>query len=548
MELTPEHLSKLDEMVTLLSISDDLTIAFVRCNEPVLCDALHSEIKDRVRDDIFIYDIAMDRNSTNLLQLLNDAVNSDIYSSKIEDNKKIAFFVSGLDDAIEKKTDEGRSEALALLNMMRENFMNIGHTIIIWINTASLSMVLKEAQDFFSWRTTVFEFDMERRKQVSQVFEFGGTDFAFLDKNELEERWDNYSKLLKEYQEKGIEDPYKFADWNYNMGMIKLLMGYATDAVEYFEKSLILSEKTGTKNGIANSLDRLGNAYRDMGLIDESIKYHKQALEISRAMGDRHGEGAELGNLGNAYSDLGMVEEAIAHHKQALEISKIIGDMRGEGVNLGNLGNAYSDLGLVKEAIVYYKQALEISRAMGDMRGESADLGNLGLAYRALGLVEEAIEYHKQALEIARKIGDRRGEGADLGNLGNAYSALGSIKESIEYHKQALEIAREIGDRRGEGADLGNLGNAYSTLGLVEEPIEYHKQALEIAREIGDRRGEGAELGSLGNAYSALGQVEKAIEYCEKSLAIGKEIKDPRLVSFCENNLNSMKKSISTQS
>ena len=54
MELTPEHLSKLDEMITLLSISDDLTIAFVRCNEPILCDALHAEIKNRVGNEIFI--------------------------------------------------------------------------------------------------------------------------------------------------------------------------------------------------------------------------------------------------------------------------------------------------------------------------------------------------------------------------------------------------------------------------------------------------------------------------------------------------------------
>ncbi|HJH28160.1 MAG TPA: hypothetical protein C5S51_00420, partial [Methanosarcinaceae archaeon] len=146
MELTSEHLSKLDEMITLLSISDDLTIAFVRCNEPILCDALHAEIENRVGNEIFIYDIEMDVKSTNLLQLLNDAVDSDIYSSKIKE-KKIAFFVSGLNGAIEKKTGEGKTEALVLLNMMREKFLNIKHSIIIWINSASLSMILKEAQD-----------------------------------------------------------------------------------------------------------------------------------------------------------------------------------------------------------------------------------------------------------------------------------------------------------------------------------------------------------------------------------------------------------------
>jgi len=102
-------------------------------------------------------------------------------------------------------------------------------------------------------------------------------------------------------------------------------------------------------------------------------------------------------------------------------------------------------------------------------------------------------------------------------------------------------IAREIGDRRGEGADLGNLGLAYSGLGQVEKAIEYYEKALVIAREIGDRRGEGANLGNLGNAYRNLGQVEKAIEYYEQSLMIGREIKDPRIINFCETQLNSLK-------
>jgi len=190
MELTSDHFSKLDEVITLLSISDDLTIAFIRCNEPVLCQALDNEIKQRVGNKIFIYDIKMDINSTNLIQNLQNAVQSELYDTQKKANKKIAFFVFGLDGAIEKENLEGKSEALVLLNMMREEFLNINHTLILWINSASLSMILKEAQDFFSWRTTVFEFDLERKEQVKMVADFGETDLQFLDKGELDERWD----------------------------------------------------------------------------------------------------------------------------------------------------------------------------------------------------------------------------------------------------------------------------------------------------------------------------------------------------------------------
>ncbi len=447
MEFTPEHLSKLDEMITLLSISDDLTIAFVRCNEPILCDALHAEIENRVNNEIFIYDIEMDEKSTNLLQLLNNAVNSDIYSSKIKE-KKIAFFVSGLNEAIEKKTSDGKTEALVLLNMMRENFLNIKHPIIIWINSASLSMILKEAQDFFSWRTTVFEFDMEHMEQVTPTLEFGDTDLVSLNKNQLEDREVNYLRLLREYQEKGIDDTYKFADWNYNLGTIKFLRGYATEALKYFEQSLVYSEKAGTKIGIANSLSRLGNAYSALGQVEKSIEYYERAFDSSRQRGDRRGAGTWLGNLGSAYSHLGQVEKAIEYYERALDISREIRDRRGEGNRLGNLGSAYSHLGQVEKAVEYYEQALIIAKEIRDWRGEGTWLGNLGSAYSALGQVEKAIKYYEQALVISREIGDRRGEGNILGNLGSAYSHLEQVEKAIEYYEQALAIGIKIKDPR----------------------------------------------------------------------------------------------------
>ena len=38
-----------------------------------------------------------------------------------------------------------------------------------------------------------------------------------------------------------------------------------------------------------------------------------------------------------------------------------------------------------------------------------------------------------------------------------------------------------------------------------------------------------------------LGQVEKAIEYYEDALVIGEEIRNPKIISFCEKNLGSLK-------
>jgi tetratricopeptide (TPR) repeat protein len=326
MELTGEHLLTLDELIALLSISDDFTIAFVRCNELVLRNTLSTTIEKRMHDDIYIYDIKMGEDATNLLQLLNEAVTSESYSSLKEENKKIAFFIYGLDEAVEKKNQQGKSEALLLLNMMREDFQKIQHPLIIWINKASLILILKEAQDFFSWRTTVFEFDMEHEKEIRQITDFGDTDLIFLTREKLEDRWDYYNRLLTEYKEKGIDDAYKTGYWNIQLGRIKLLMGFAEESMKYFEESLVRSKKIGDRRGEGASLGNLGSAYSDLGQVEKAIEYYEQALVISRETGDRRGEGAHLGNLGSAYTDLGQVEKAIEYFNRALTIGNQIQD------------------------------------------------------------------------------------------------------------------------------------------------------------------------------------------------------------------------------
>ena len=389
MEMELSHLMKIEEITTLLDLSDDCTIAFVRCNEPVLCDAIFKEIFERVHSRIYIHNIEMNEESTNLFQLLEGITKSDSYKSKLNGNKKIAFFVFGLDEAVRKKNINGKSEALLLLNMMRERFLEIKHPILIWINSASLNLILEEAQDFFSWRTTIFEFDIKRKITSSPVFEF--EDFDGLDKKGLEELVDYYKNLIIEYEDSELKDPYKFAYWNYNLGIVKLFLGYSQEAAKYLET----------------------------------------AASISSRIDNKHLKGSIYSNLGITYYQLGDLEKAIEYSGQALKIANEIGNKKEEGFVLKNFGVIYSQLGYIKKAIEYYEQALKISREVGDRRGEGADLGNLGVAYSDLGETRKAIEYYEQALKIFKEIGDRRGEGNSLGSLGSAYSHLGEQEKQL---------------------------------------------------------------------------------------------------------------------
>lgn len=78
---------------------------------------------------------------------------------------------------------------------------------------------------------------------------------------------------------------------------------------------------------------------------------------------------------------------------------------------------------------------------------------------------------------------------------------------------------------------------------IAKKEIDYYEQSLKISREIGDISTEGVCLGNLGLAYRNLGEPKKAIEYYDQALKIAKEIENPRIIDFCERNLDELKNS-----
>jgi tetratricopeptide (TPR) repeat protein len=144
------------------------------------------------------------------------------------------------------------------------------------------------------------------------------------------------------------------------------------------------SQKTEAARLLQQGLQQAQNSQ-----FQEAVQSWEAALKIYREIGVRQGEAESLGNLGNAYNNLGQYQKAIEYHQQALAIFKEIGAAEGtrsardgEAASLGNLGNAYNYLGEYQKAIEYHQQSLAIFKEIGDRQGEAASLGNLGNAYR----------------------------------------------------------------------------------------------------------------------------------------------------------------------
>ena len=310
----------------------------------------------------------------------------------------------------------------------------------------------------------------------------------------------------------------------------------------------------------ADRLLNLGKEHYQKSRFREALASWQQALTIYQEIRDRQGEANSLGNLGNAYHSLGQYQLAIDNEL----ITKLLTCEEGEEFDILLENVELLDRGSVERIQVSAKilaqqgdtewanKLRDIIKVLFDsdetenspQKVEAERLFNLGKEHYQKSRFREALASWQQALTIYQEIRDRHGEAASLGNLGVAYHSLGQFQLAIDYHLQLLEIAREIGDRQGEANSLGNLGSAYESLGQYQLAIDYHQQYLEIAREIPDRQGEANSLGNLGNAYQSLGQYQLAIDYYQQQLAIAREIRDRHGESISLNNLGETLKKI----
>lgn len=475
-ELTLDQSVTLDELVTMVSYAERLAIFFARCNAPVLRDRLIEQATQRLADrGVQVVAAALPPNTANVRAYLRQRLDQ-ARGNGAAVGRRVALFVADLEHSL--PFDRPDAPVLTELNMGRELFhRDLPVPIVFWLPDYALTILARQAPDFWAWRSGVFDFALDPlyRQQAFQQHALRDSDWLSVD-NMTAAQKQQRRRILE-----GLLDEFGRTDNN-----------------------------SGGRDERTELLFHLAQINQALDDLPRAIGYFRQYLDIVRKFNDRWAEGATLGSLGNAYADMGEARQAVEYYQQALAISREIGDRRGEGADLGNLGVVYAALGDVRRAIGTYQQALAISREVGDRRGESNRLGNLGLAYAALGDAQRAIEYHQHALAISQEIGDRRGEGNHVGNLGRVYADLADWRKAIDHCERFLAIRRETGDLRGEGEALSYLGYAYDAAGDASRAVEYHTRGLELLQRIGYRFGEAQAYEDLGQAYSHLGDMEQS--------------------------------------
>ena len=214
-------------------------------------------------------------------------------------------------------------------------------------------------------------------------------------------------------------------------------------SLDYFfiaHESFTLSDQ---QNGVAMSLNNIGNVYRFIGDAASAGLFFDQAIEIYIRLDDTSGAQQALVNKAALLADVDELEAAQVTLNQvdALEDRKTTA---GFWNTKGVLWMKQADYVRAEEAL---RQGLD--RVTQEDPASEATLNfSLGHVMMASGRLDRAPEYFEKALEIDRQLGFHRGIADDLAALGDLYQRQSQYPTAAAYFQRSIKIYALIGDKK----------------------------------------------------------------------------------------------------
>ena len=413
-------------LVRSLDYAEGFWLGFVKCNLAAQRRKAATACRELLKPlGINLIEVELTEPISELLPILKDRIMSEqsnvgempLSSSRAierggaRDRRKLTIFVSGLEHSI--PSSEAYPPILSYLNLNRELFrQELPYPLVIWLPEYALTALARRAQDFWAWRSGLYEFEPE----------------ADLDEDALHPIWREEMHVTSSLSGQAKRE---------RLVMLKGLLA------DYCELGGGPHERQ-VQSGI---LIEIGNVHCDLGEWSEAKQAYGKSLEIAREQADMTRVAASLHNLGTLAQDIDNNSEARRLYEESLEIVRELGDKLGESMTLHHLAMLAQNEGNYEEARRLYEESLEITRELGNKHGEADTLHQLGILAQKTGNYGGARRLYEESLNIKHELGDISGVALSLAQLALLNEKEGNLKEAIEHSKQAQEIILRLGNQ-----------------------------------------------------------------------------------------------------
>jgi|ERR1700757_870364 len=245
-------------------------------------------------------------------------------------------------------------------------------------------------------------------------------------------------------------------------------------AIILAEQELQLAQATKQKVYEAGALNIIGVSYMFKSNYPKALEYYLKSLKLTEGSNNRQGLGVCYMNIGNIYNYQSNYAKATEYYFKALKITEETNDKKNTGRCYGNIGLLYYYQSDYLKAIDFQLKSFKIFEELHDKKGMGNSYINLGEVYKFKADLPKALDYFLKALKNFDEVNDKQGKGSCYVHLGELYSNLSDYKLAIKYSDWALINSKEIDDIEHERLAYENLAIAYSKTGKYKEAYENH--------------------------------------------------------------------------
>lgn len=348
------------------------------------------------------------------------------------------------------------------------------------------------------------------------------------------------SSILNEFNETLVQSKYWIKILIFK-GEVCIIRGEYTTAINYYQLSLALCEKSQDYVNIIETYSKLGLISERQSQWDSGIQHFTKSLEISEQIKYLKGKCDGFLGLGRIYALKGDSDNAIIFFNNALVESRKLNDISNESKCYIGLGNTYWEKGEYDKAIEMYNKSLKISQDLGEIYEVRRVFHNIGNAYWFIGEYKKSVEFLNKELKTAEEIGDVRGTAHARNSLAWVYLHTGNLNDALQYCEKALSIFKKLG----EDFEVANTTETYACIFWKkndwDKGAELFNRSIELFKKIG-------HFGNaLGNAYFDLGLMLKdkgdfrdASQKFNEALKIFKKLDNKAMIEKIENELKAI--------
>jgi len=277
------------------------------------------------------------------------------------------------------------------------------------------------------------------------------------------------SIVAKENSKAVINCALKYQRKVYGNTALCLKKLYETDkALDYFNKSLIISSEIRDTIGIIINNINMGNIRRDRGDFRLAQEHYYKTLDILRSFHDKKYISTVKTNMGMCFELQGNHSEARKCHLESLKLHEELNDKIGIAKDYNNIAMVYYGENNLPSALKYFKLALEIKENIGALDPNA--YSNLGTCYGKMGNYEEELKNIKKGLEISIEQGNKESASISYVNKAVFFLRIGKFNDAKIDAIKSLSIAKDIKSKP-------LIANGYGVLAQIDSAAGDYKGA-----------------------------------------------------------------------